>query len=188
MSRVDRLLENYARHIAVPWRTEAAPGQRVIFCVYPKEDELRLRHKIEEFRLKTMQTGHPMHVFDISNTFSEWLAAQKYARSYFERPELIDTLLPRYQKHISERFQQFLLKNVCGADAAVALLGVGMLFGLLKVKTVVDALAPLVCGRLVIFFPGGYENQNYRLLDAYDGWNYLAVPITSEPESGWSVE
>jgi hypothetical protein len=33
-------------------------------------------------------------------------------------------------------------------------------------------------GRLALFFPGEYENQNYRLLDARDGWNYLAVPIT----------
>jgi hypothetical protein len=33
-------------------------------------------------------------------------------------------------------------------------------------------------GRLVIFFPGEYDSNNYRLLDARDGWNYLAVPIT----------
>jgi hypothetical protein len=33
-------------------------------------------------------------------------------------------------------------------------------------------------GRLVVFFPGEYEDNNYRLLDARDGWNYLAVPIT----------
>ena len=31
---------------------------------------------------------------------------------------------------------------------------------------------------LSIFFPGQYEQNNYRLLDARDGWNYLAVPIT----------
>jgi hypothetical protein len=187
VSRVDRLLENYVGLIGVPWRADAAPMQRVMFCVYPKEEELRLRRKVEEFRLKTVQAGHPMHVFDVSNTFAEWLAAQKYARGYFERPEHIDSLSSRYQTHITESFQQFLRDHESGPDAVVALLGVGMLFGLLKVKAVVDALAPLVPGRLVIFFPGSYENQNYRLLDAYDGWNYLAVPITSEPDSGWSV-
>jgi hypothetical protein len=31
-----------------------------------------------------------------------------------------------------------------------------------------------------VFFPGVYENNNYRLLDARDGWNYLAVPITMQ--------
>ena len=61
-----------------------------------------------------------------------------------------------------------------------ALAGVGSLFGLLKVKGVVDRLAPIVPGRLVVFFPGSYEENNYRLLDAYDGWGYLAVPITAD--------
>ena len=27
-------------------------------------------------------------------------------------------------------------------------------------------------------FPGHVDGSNYRLLDARDGWNYLAVPIT----------
>ena len=65
----------------------------------------------------------------------------------------------------------------------VALKGVGSLFGLLKVKAVVDKLAPMVKGRIVVFFPGTYENNNYRLLDGYDGWNYLAVPITADMEA-----
>ena len=34
-------------------------------------------------------------------------------------------------------------------------------------------------GRLLVFFPGIYEQDNYRLLDARDGWNYHAVPITA---------
>ena len=38
----------------------------------------------------------------------------------------------------------------------------------------------MVPGRLVVFFPGSYEDNNYRLLDAYDGWGYLAVPITAD--------
>ena len=62
----------------------------------------------------------------------------------------------------------------------VAVSGVGSLFGLSKVKDVVDAFAPRVSGRLLVFFPGSFENNNYRLLDGYDGWNYLAVPITAD--------
>jgi hypothetical protein len=65
----------------------------------------------------------------------------------------------------------------------VALKGVGSLFGLLKIKEVVDKFAPLVRGRLLVFFPGSYENNNYRLLDGYDGWNYHAVPITADKVS-----
>jgi len=71
-----------------------------------------------------------------------------------------------------------LTEKSAGSNTVVALKGVGSLFGFLKVKDVVDKLAPLVSGRLLVFFPGTYENNNYRLLDGYDGWNYLAVPIT----------
>jgi len=37
-------------------------------------------------------------------------------------------------------------------------------------------------GRLLVFFPGEYhpENHTYRLLDARDGWNYLAVPLLAK--------
>ena len=83
---------------------------------------------------------------------------------------------------IDDRPQTFLQKNDSGADSVVALKGVGSLFGFLKVKEVVDKLAPMVKGRLLVFFPGSYENNNYRLLDGYDGWNYLAVPITADKE------
>ena len=36
-------------------------------------------------------------------------------------------------------------------------------------------------GRLVAFFPGGYDaaHNSYRLLGAKDGWGYLATPITA---------
>ena len=37
-----------------------------------------------------------------------------------------------------------------------------------------------VRGRLLVFFPGEHERGNYRLLDARDGWNYLAVPIDAQ--------
>ena len=68
------------------------------------------------------------------------------------------------------------------SNSVVAINGVGSIFGFLKVKEVVDKLAPLVTGRLLVFFPGSYENNNYRLLDGYDGWNYLAVPLSADKD------
>ena len=76
-----------------------------------------------------------------------------------------------------------MLAHNVNENSVVVLKGVGSLFGLLKVKEVVDRLAPQVNGRLLVFFPGSYDsNNNYRLLDAYDGWNYLAIPITANKE------
>ena len=59
----------------------------------------------------------------------------------------------------------------------VAVSGVAGLFGFAKVSSVIEKVVPKVRGRLVVFFPGEHEDNNYRLLDARDGWNYLAIPI-----------
>jgi hypothetical protein len=83
---------------------------------------------------------------------------------------------------IEHEFKGFLSSNNVTEGSVVALIGIGSLFGFLKAKEVVDKLSPFVEGRLLVFFPGSYENNNYRLLDGYDGWNYLAVPITADKE------
>ena len=60
----------------------------------------------------------------------------------------------------------------------VATYGVASLYGFTKVSLVLKEVEKDIRGRLVLFFPGEFDNNNYRLLDARDGWNYLAVPIT----------
>ena len=179
MSRIKRLIDSYSKYISTPWRDDAAASQRVIFCVYNENEECRLRAKVDEFEIATRQAGHEWAIFDLTDTFAVWLASQRYARSYFQEPSLLSMLLPKYLDFITKEFDSFLQKNDVGADSVVALKGVGSLFGFLKVKEVVDMLAPMVKGRLLVFFPGSCENNNYRLLDGYDGWNYLAVPITA---------
>ena len=182
MSRIKRLIHSYGKYISIPWREDAAPLQRVIFCVYNENEEPRLRAKIDEFELVTRQAGHEWAVFDLTDSFASWLAGQRYAVSYFQKPHLLATLLPKYLTYIVSEFERFLAERAVGEESVVAVKGVGSLFGFLKVKEVIDKLAPLVSGRLLVFFPGSYENNNYRLLDGYDGWNYLAVPITADKE------
>jgi hypothetical protein len=182
VSKIKRLIASYNKYIAIPWRSDAAAAQRVIFCVYNESDELRLRSKIDEFEIATKDNGHDWAAFDLTDTFAEWIANQKYAHSYFKKPNLLANLYPNYQEFIEKKFSQFLNEIETNENFVVAINGVGSLFGFLKVKEVVDKLAPLVLGRLLVFFPGNYENNNYRLLDGYDGWNYLAVPITADKE------
>jgi hypothetical protein len=179
MTKIKQLINSYSKYISIPWRSDAAAAQRVIFCIYGEKDELRLRAEIDEFEIATRQSGHDWAVFDLTDTFPSWLASQKYANSYFKKPEQLYTLLPKYLAFIANEFDQFIRANSATENSVVALKGVGSLFGLLKVKEVVDKFAPLVNGRLLVFFPGSYENNNYRLLDGYDGWNYLAVAITA---------
>ncbi len=180
MNKISRLVENYSRHIAVPWRDDTAPAQRVIFCVYPEYNELRLRLRLDEFETVTHRANHDWVLFDLTDIFPEWMASQRYAKSYLHSPEKLTTLLPKLEDFIAVKFEAYCEEQRVGGDDVVAISGVGSLFGFLKVKAVVNRLAPLVPGRMVVFFPGSYEDNNYRLLDAYDGWEYLAVPITPD--------
>jgi hypothetical protein len=64
-----------------------------------------------------------------------------------------------------------------GPSNLLALLGAAALFGLMRVSTLIERAARAVPGRLLVFFPGRYEGNSYRLPDARDGWNYRATPI-----------
>ena len=63
-------------------------------------------------------------------------------------------------------------------NTVVAVLGVATLFGLARFSEVLRKVDRDIRGRLLVFFPGQYDHNNYRLLDARDDWNYLAIPIT----------
>jgi hypothetical protein len=166
----------------VPWQSGLAAIQRVVFAVYDKADELRLRANVEEFALATQQADKQWLLIDLTNAFPEWMMAQKYRHAYFESPEdlagyptgeltgFVSDLVARLKTRIEAQ---------SGPDTVVALLGVGTLFGLARVSTVVEGIKESVTGRLLVFFPGEYhpEHHSYRLLDARDGWNYLAVPL-----------
>lgn len=180
MSKLKRLLQSFERFIRTPWRGDVAAAQRVVFCVYDPAEERSLRASVEEFELATRAAGHNWQQFDLTDTFAEWLSSQRYAPKYFDKPELLGTLLPKYRDFLAERLGAFIAETGADSNSVVAVSGVGSVFGLCKVKDVVDAFAPHVRGRLLVFFPGSFENNNYRLLDGYDGWNYLAVPITAD--------
>ena len=180
VSKMSRLCEAYKHHISLEWRQDLAPERRVIFCIYEPKDERRFLFHIGEFENVTRGGGHDWFIFDLKNTFAEWLSSERYAKTYFQKPTELRNVLLRYRDYLEERFGIFLKENDPSENSVVALSGLGSLFGLLKVKEVVDRFAPLVEGRLVVFFPGSHEKNQYRLLDGYDGWNYLATPITAD--------
>lgn len=181
-SKLSKLVSAYRQHLTVPWQAGLAAIQRVIFAVYDKSDELRLRANLEEFALVTQQADKRWVVLDVTNAFPEWMASQEYRDAYFECPED----LAGYQTGELTEFIADLTAKLnariaaeAGPDTVVALMGVGTLFGLARVSSVVEGIKDAVQGRLLVFFPGEHhpENHTYRLLDARDGWNYLAVPL-----------
>jgi len=107
------------------------------------------------------------------------MAAHDYRDANCEDPELLETALPAFFDHLVTEVRTQLA--IGPPDGVVALLGAGTLFGLgdaVKVSALLNAVNDAIAGRLLVFFPGDHEGNSYRLLDARDGWNYLAIPIT----------
>ncbi len=179
MSYVDDLLAEYRRFVSLPWQGSLAPAQRVWMAVYPPDHERRLRLHVPDFEVATKEAGHGWAMIDITSSFEDWMSNHQYRIQYFESPELLEASITG------------VLRPPCGggrgrigkhhdADGVVALLGAGALFGLgheVKVSALLNEVNDAIAGRLLIFFPGEHEGNSYRLLDARDGWNYLATPI-----------
>ena len=181
-NRLAHLQRNFERYLSVQWRSGISPMERVLFCVYDRDSERALRKTFDEFRLRAVAAQHEWHEFDLTDTYAEWLGKLEYAERYFTKPRYLPKAYPQYRAWLVERFAAF-AKTIPNPDnTVVALRGVGSLYGILRVREVIDEFAPLVSGRLAVFFPGTYANDNYHLLDQHDGWNYLAVPITSEQQ------
>lgn len=176
MNRIEALVKAWASHVAIPWSGGLSGGERVWFCVYDKADERRLRLHLPEFEGAARKAGHGWEALDLTEAFAGWMAAEEYRDSYFEDPGLLDgDKLVDFRDHLVGLVQPLLAE--AGEADVVALTGVGSLFGFVRVSDLVHALEPAIRGRLVVFFPGEYENGNYRFLDARDGWSYRAVPI-----------
>ncbi|MHB1047281.1 MAG: BREX protein BrxB domain-containing protein [Thermoanaerobaculia bacterium] len=176
MNRIEALVKAWASHVAIPWASGLSGGEKVWFCVYDKADERRLRLHLPEFEGAAKKAGHGWESIELTDSFATWMAAEEYRDSFFEDPS-----------HLTEAklldFREWLVALVsprlerAGEADIVVLSGVSSLFGFVRVSELVGALEPSIRGRLVVFFPGVYENGNYRFLDAHDGWSYRAVPI-----------
>lgn len=179
MAHIEELVTQYKNHIAAPWQRNLAGPQKAIFVVYPKNDERRLRARLELFEIATKETGHGWSVFNFTSTFAKWMAATEYREVYFEEPsDLAMKLQKDFLIHAAGELRGALTMGSVNEDSIIAVYGVACLFGFARVSLVLKEVEHDIRGRLVLFFPGEFENNNYRLLDARDGWNYLAVPIT----------
>jgi hypothetical protein len=186
MGRIEHLAEKYRQHIGLPWQQTVAGAQRVIMVVYDKELERALLARKELFAMATRDTGHEWFEVNVAPYFGEWMAAEEYRDAYFESPEDLQLKLEsEFAEYITRRIRTVLERTEATRNSVVAVFGVGALFGFTRVSRVLKLLEPSIQGRLVVFFPGTYDQNNYRLLDARDGWNYLAVPITLHSSGGY---
>lgn len=178
MAKVDDLIESYEEFAALPWQAGISGSERVWFAIYSPSDERRVRCRLGEFANATQRAGHEWALVDLTNAFAEWMATQDYLDAYFDVP---DDIMPL----ISSEFRQAVAEKVVAAleaandDTVVGILGAGALFSFVRVSEVLNDVSDHISGRLLVFFPGTHSGDVFRLLDARDGWNYRAVPITA---------
>jgi hypothetical protein len=183
VSKIDALKNNYKRICGLPWERNVAGAQRVWLAIYDKEDERRLRLRLGLFEEATLATGQCWRHLDLTDAFANWLCSPPYdgfAESYFAAPtKLPQSALAHFKQTVADSIHAAFDDLEAPEESVVALSGVASLFGFVKISEVLPLVEGRIPGRLLVFFPGVYENHNYRLLDARDGWNYHAVPITA---------
>ena len=185
MARIEDLAERYGRHIATPWQRTVAGAQRVVMVVYDKELERTLRARILAFETPPTRPG----TIGVKSTFpapsqSGWLPTTIAMNTSDRRRIFSSSSMPSFPSSWRNACGQNFRSPMSRANTVVAVLGVGSLFGFARISQVLKIVEADIRGRLVVFFPGQFERNNYRLLDARDGWNYLAVPITLHGEGG----
>lgn len=178
MSAIDRLLTNYSRQVSLPWSPNISGKQRVWFAVYPPAEERRVRAHLPEFEAATNKAGHGWTIADLTRLLPEWIAAHEYREGIFAQPEYLTANTEL------EALAVGVLRKACAREEAdgacvVAVVGLASLFDFMRVSSLVERIEDSIRGRLLVFFPGEYTGNIYRFMDARDGFNYMAVPITS---------
>lgn len=179
MNEIERLHTEYERFVRTPWDRTLAGAQKVWFAIYDPAQERRLRLRIPDFEVATRNAGHSWVLIDLTDSFARWMAQHDYREAYFEEPELMVTALDEFAAAIAGQVIATLTSDVVDDQTVVAVAGLATLFGLTRASKLLRTVDASIRGRMLVFFPGQHEGSNYRLLDARDGWNYLAVPIAA---------
>ncbi|MBV8399560.1 MAG: DUF1788 domain-containing protein [Acetobacteraceae bacterium] len=175
MPTTDELLRYFERQVALPWRDDLAPEYRVWILHYEPALERRIRGRMAEFEAIARRHAKGWAAVDLATLVAPWFAAHPLFEGLVEQPDELPGLLPEFSGHVMDTVRHELA--TAGPGDLLALSGAAALFSLMRISTLIERIAPAIPGRLLVFFPGRYEGNSYRLLDARDGWNYRATPI-----------
>jgi len=172
---VDELLGHFQRQAALPWAQDTARDYRVWILHYEKMLDRRIQGRLHEFEAIARKFGHGWSTLHLASIVPPWFASHALFEGLAEQPDELPGLLPDFEAHVIQTVADRL--RLQSDQDILALSGAGALFGLTRVSTIAEKVAPEIRGRLLLLFPGRHENGVYRLLDARDGWTYRATPI-----------
>lgn len=178
MSAIDRLLSNYSRQVRLPWSAHTSGKQRIWFAVYPPSEERRVRARLPQFETLTLEANHGWTTVDLTDLLPNWIAAHEYREGIFAEPEHFSAN-SELEDLAVERVRKACATEDANAGSVVTVTGLATLFDFMRVSSLIERVEDSVRGRLLVLFPGEYAGNVYRFMDARDGFNYMAVPITS---------
>jgi len=135
-----------------------------------------VRARLPQFEAVTLEANHGWTTADLTRLVPEFLTAHKYREGIFQRPQHF-----RAGTDLEVRAAALVNETCSHADkeSVVAIIGLASLFDFMRVSNLIERVEDSVPGRLLVLFPGEYAGNVYRFMDARDGFNYMAVPITS---------
>ena len=137
MGRIEELSIRYRNHISAPWQRNLAGEQKAIFVVYPKEDERKLRARLDLFEMGTIGAGHKWMSFNFTKAFATWMANTEYRNLYFESPEdLTMKLQSSFLQYAAQELRNVLIDSNVDEKTVVAVYGVASLYGFTNVSPV----------------------------------------------------
>ncbi|GHB48305.1 DUF1788 domain-containing protein [Mongoliitalea lutea] len=179
IAKVDQLILEFDKVVNEPWNSTLSGQERVWFLVYDPAEQRKVSLRIGEFETATLRAGKKWQAISMKNCFPEWMSKHDYRDEYFANPEyIVDQLEAEFIPFAIKFLKEKLVALSQDSDTLVALLDVSSLFGFARLSEIIKHCDRDFQGRLLIFFPGEFEQNQYRLLDARDGWDYMARPIT----------
>lgn len=177
-SIVEDLLNSFELVMKEPWSSSLSGQERVWFLVYDPAEQRKVDLRMGDFENIVKRANKKLLTISLKNCFPSWMANHEYRDEYFADPEaLVDQLEAEFKQYAINFLTEELAKADTDDNTLSAITGVSSLFGFTRLSDVINGCTSAFKGRLLILFPGEYQKNHYRLLDARDGWSYLARPI-----------
>ena len=179
-SKIDQLLEAYEGVLSEPWTERLSGKERVWFLVYDPADQRKIDLRIGDFENATRRSGRRWACVSMKLCFPKWMSQHEHREAYFADPEpMLDQLEDEFKTYAIHFLKEQLAEVAQDENTVIAVRDVSSLFGFVRLSDVLNGCHADFDGRILVFFPGEFEANHYRLLDARDGWSYLARPITA---------
>jgi len=179
-NNIDGLIQAYDKVVSGIWEETLSAQERIWFLVYDPDSQRKVDFRLGDFENATKKAGKKWTNISLKDCFPNWMATHKYRDEYFHEPEsLVDQLEFDFKTYAIESTTQKIIKHQIDNETVIAFTDVASLFGFARLSDILNQVAHQIEGRLLVFFPGEFEKNQFRLLNARDGWSYLARPITA---------